>query len=82
MKEYSGVIATIAMVIGGLVGFINWITYLVQALNYGNILGFVLLFIFGEILIPFYSIIPFLIWFVLLFLGGLPFYGLYKLFRT
>lgn len=81
MKEYSGGIMAVAMIIAGFSGFFTWIGYLAEALNYGNTLSFVIMLVFGEFLIPFYSIIPFLVWFAVLFVLGLPIYGLYKLFK-
>ena len=81
MKKYTEVIFTISLVIGGIYGFINWIVQLADSLSYGETLTFVLQLIFAEIIVPFYSIIPFIISFVVLFLGILPIYGIYKLIK-
>jgi high-affinity nickel permease len=81
MKKYAETIFSVSLVIAGIVGFINWVTMLADCLSYGNTLGFVLGLIFCELLVPFYSILPFIIVFVILFLGILPIYGIYKLFK-
>lgn len=82
MKGYATAIMYVSLVIAGFVGLFAWVGYLIEAVNYGNVLGVVILLVFSQLLIPFYSIIPFLFWFVVLFFIGLPIYGIYKLFNA
>jgi len=81
MKEYTNVILTMALIYGGVMGFINWIGAMADSLDYGQTFMFVLQLIFVEILLPFHGFLPFLGAFVLFFVVGLPFYGIYKLFK-
>jgi hypothetical protein len=81
MSGYLSVITSIAFVLGGIAGFIGWITLLTSLLSYGQVLWFVLALVFAEIVIPWYGIVPFIEWFLVLFVIGLPFYGLYKLIK-
>ena len=80
MKEYTGAIAVVSMVIAAVYGFIGWIGLLTSCLYYGNVLGFMLGLAFFQLVIPWYGIWPFFVWFFILFFVGLPFYGIYKLF--
>ena len=81
MKKYIEVIATISLILGGIWGFIVWIGNMANSLSYGDTFSFVLQLVFVEFIIPFYSIIPFIIVFIILFLGALPIYGIYTLFK-
>lgn len=81
MKDYSTVIFALSFIWGGIMGLITWINVMSDALRYGETGSFVLTFIFGQILIPFYGIVPALSTFVLLFIVGLPIYGIYSLFK-
>lgn len=78
---YTQFIGILALIMGGLSGFIYWIKELSTLLDYGDTFMFVVTFLFGELLIPIYGIIPFIKWFFILFFIGLPFYGIYKLFE-
>ena len=70
------------MVIGGIGGLINWINNLATALDYGETVSFVVQLVLFQIFIPINGLIPGICWFVFLFIAGLPFYGIYRLFKN
>ncbi len=82
MKQYSTIILIISAIYGWIVGLTNWIGNLSDALYYKETLSFVIQFIFWQILIPINGLFAFLVAFVILFIIGLPIYGIYSLFKN
>lgn len=81
MKNYSTVIFTLSYLVGGFMGLVGLIQSIMLQFADGNAIGIALTIVFSAVLIVFYGIIPFIFTFVILFLVGLPFYGVYKLFE-
>jgi len=82
MKEYAQVIGIIAIVWGFFVGLIKWIEFLANAIDYGETITVILGIIFVELLIPLYGFIAGLSAFAILFIAGLPLYGIYSLIKN
>jgi len=81
MKDYALVITYLAMIYGGIIGTIKWISLMAELFDAGEAFWGIIFFIFGQIIIPFNGIIPALLAFVVLFIVGLPIYGIYSLFK-
>lgn len=79
MEKYNETMLTIAMIIGGITGFIKWISLIVEYANYDMVGWVIVTLVFGEILIPLMGLLPGLIWGAIVYLVCLPFYAIYKL---